>query len=136
MNICALTNICTCALHIMHAAQLIAESPVTATVALGMNATFSCRGDNNITWEVNGLQIRGHTQVDDRRAHKVYVPLPKPNFSELIITATNITNYTSVICIVGPSNSIGDNAVKTNEARLLVYGEFNKINSKGLIIIL
>ena len=135
MNICALTDIyiCTRALHIIHAAQMIAESPVTATVALGMNATFSCRGDNNITWEVKELQIRDRTQVDIHRAHKIYVPLPKPNFSELIITATNVTNYTSVVCIVGPSNSIGGRAMKSNEARLLVYGEFNKINSKGLI---
>ncbi len=54
-----------------------------------------------------------------RTQHKIYVPLPKPNFSELIITARNVTNYTiSIICVVG------DGLVnKSEEVKLLAYGE-------------
>ena len=112
-------------MHTPHTAQMITESPVNTTVALGMNATFSCRGDSNITWEIDNRQIRDRsTQVNYRLNHQIYVPLPKPNFSELIITATNATNDTLILCIVGPSNGIGGHAVTSNGARLLVYGEF------------
>ena len=36
---------------------------------------------------------------------KVYVPLPTPSMSQLIITATEKNNFTrSVICLVGTDN--------------------------------
>jgi hypothetical protein len=95
-------------------------SPANTTVALGTNATFTCRGDSNITWEIGNIQIREYTQAEFYRTqHKVYVPLPKPNFSELIITARNATNYTvSIVCVVGDGF-----VTKSEEVKLLAYGE-------------
>ena len=102
--------------------QLITLPPVNTTVALGTNATFNCRGDNIITWEIANVQIRDPAQVDDYRTHhKIYAPLPKPNFSEVIITARNVTNYTiPIACVVGDGV-----VIKSEEVKLLAYGKFS-----------
>ena len=109
-------------LHSTCTGQLITLSPANTTVALGTNATFTCRGDNTITWEIGNTQIRDPNQTEIYRTqHKIYAPLPKPNFSELIITARNVTNYTiAIICVVG------DGLVnKSEEVKLLAYGKFS-----------
>ena len=109
--------------HTLHSTgQLITLPPVNTTVALGTNATFTCRGDNIITWEIANVQIREPTQADVYRTqHKIYVPLPKSNFSELIITARNVTNYTiSIVCVVGDGV-----VIKSEEVKLLAYGKFS-----------
>lgn len=108
--------------HTLHSTgQLITLSPVNTTVALGTNATFTCRGDNIITWEIANQQIRHTAQVDDFRTHhKIYAPLPKLNFSEVIITATNVTNYTTIVCVVGDGV-----VIKSEEVKLLAYGKFS-----------
>ena len=105
---------------------------MNTTAALGTNATFSCRGDSNITWEINGRQIRDRDEVDTFRTQlKVYVPLPKPSFSELIFTASTTTNCTSVVCLVGPRNG----PVNTSEeVKILAYGKFRSEHSCYLSI--
>ena len=110
--------------HTLHSTgQLITHSPVNTTVALGTNATFTCRGDSTIAWEIGNRQIRDPDDVVlYRTRHKIYAPLPKPNFSELIITARNATNYTiAIICVVGDNGLVN----KSEEVKLLAYGKFS-----------
>ena len=53
---------------------------------------------------------------------KVYVPLPTPSVSQLIITATETNNFTrSVICLVDTGN-----VEESDPVRLLVYGEWQR----------
>ena len=99
---------------------------MNTTAALGTNATFSCEGNSNITWEIANRQIRHCDDADEfRTLYKMYVPLPKPNFSELIITASSNTNSTSIICLVGPSNGFSNQVTESEEAIILAYGEFS-----------
>ena len=52
----------------------------------------------------------------------MYVPLPRPSSSELIVTATEVTNATLVIiCEVDPGIAIGD-LIRSDAVHLLVYG--------------
>ena len=56
----------------------------------------------------------------------VYVPLPTPNFSELIITASVQYNITgAVICQVDPGLGIGS-IEESDPVDLLVYGEWSE----------
>ena len=104
---------------------MIIQPPLNTTAALGTNATFSCHGNNNITWEVANTQIRDPDQVRNHAQYGIYAPLPKPNISELIITATNVTNFTiSIICLVGPSNSLTSEIIRSEEVKLFAYGEY------------
>ena len=114
---------------------MITLSPVNTTVALGTNATFSCQAENNILWEVANTQIRDRSEADRYRdQYKIYVPLPMHNFSEVIITATNVTNSTSIICVVEPSNGVGNPVTKSEEVKILAYGEFSNEYSSYLTI--
>ena len=109
----------------LYTAQLIIQPPLNTTAALGTNATFSCRGNDNITWEISNTQIRDPNQVRKHAQYGIYAPLPKPNISELIITATNVTNFTiSIICLVGSSNSLTSEIIRSEEVKLLAYGEY------------
>ena len=69
-------------------AQLITQPPESATVALNTNATFSCSRNGEVLWEISNIQIIAPVQVQQFADVKVFVPLPKPSFSELIVTAT------------------------------------------------
>ena len=80
-------------------AQLITDSPKNVTAALGTNATFSCRGNGEIRWEIAGTHVLTEQQVQLFSQEKVYVPLPTPSFSELIMTATEMYNFTTTIII-------------------------------------
>ena len=51
----------------------------------------------------------------------IYVPLPKDNFSELIITATLKNNATRMIQCIVDQGIIGK--INMNVVTLLVYGE-------------
>ena len=103
-----------------HTAQMITQPPVSTTAALGTNATFSCRGAGSVLWQINGTQVQDANQVPNFESILVYVPLPRPSTSELIVTATNVTNATLVIiCEVDP----GMGSLVTSDAvQLLVYG--------------
>ena len=122
----------------MHAyyisAQTITEHPVNVTVPLSRNATFHCRGTSNITWVIATTQIRHTYQVFSYATqHKMYIPLPKANFSELIITATMNNNRTEIYCIVGPSNVISGEGRKSETAYLLSYGKCTTNNVYNII---
>jgi hypothetical protein len=98
---------------------------VSTTVALDTNATFSCRGTGRVLWQINGTLVLDASQVPVfERLIQVFVPLPRDSSSELIVTATRVTNATLVIvCVVDPGIGMGD--IGTSEAvQLLVYGKY------------
>ena len=79
---------------------MITDSPKNVTcTALGTNTTFSCRGNGEIRWEIAGTQVLTEQQVQLFSQEKVYVPLPTPSVSELIMTATEMNNFTTTIII-------------------------------------
>ena len=95
---------------------------MSTTAALGTNATFSCRGTGNVLWRINGTQIRDASQVPVFENVQVYVPLPRDSSSELIVTATEVTNATLVIiCVVDPGIGMEDPGM-SDAVQLLVYG--------------
>ena len=105
-------------------AQMITQPPVSTTAALGTNATFSCRGTGSVLWQINGTQVQDASQVPNFESILVYVPLPRPSSSELIITAIGENNATLVIvCVVDPGIGMGD-IVISNAVQLLVYGRY------------
>ena len=104
-------------------AQLITQPPSDITAALGTNATFSCRGNGDIIWEIGGTQVQTELFVELFANEKVYVPLSTVSVSELIMTATEMNNFTRTIqCLVDPGIGVGE-VVESDPVRLLVYGE-------------
>ena len=105
-------------------AQLITQPPESATVALNTNATFSCSGNGEVLWEIINTQIIAPDQVQQFSGMKVFVPLPKPSFSELIVTATVDNNGTQMIkCLVDPGLAVG-NLEESDTVQLLVFGKY------------
>ena len=108
--------------HTPSIAQMITQPPVSITAALGTNATFSCRGNGKVLWQINGTQIRAAYQVPNFASIQVFVPLPRDSSSEVIVTATGETNTTlMIICAVDQGVGMG-NLVRSNPVQLLVYG--------------
>ena len=108
----------------IHVAQLITKQPENITAALGTNATFSCSGNGEVRWEINGTQVLTEEFVQLFADIGVYVPLPTPNVSELITTATEMNNFTrKVICQVDPGFRVGK-IEDSYPVYLLVYGEW------------
>ena len=104
---------------------MITQPPESTTVALGTNTTFSCRGIGRVLWQINGTQVQDASQVPVFANAQVFVPLPRDNFSELIVTATRDTNATLMImCHVDPFEGVGD-PDRSDIVQLLVYGEYN-----------
>ena len=104
---------------------MITQPPVSTTAALGTNATFSCHGTGRLSvlWQINGTQVQDASQLPAFERILVYVPLPRPNSSELIVTATEVTNTTLVIiCAVNPGIGMGD-ILTSDPVQLLVYGK-------------
>ena len=87
---------------------MITQPPESTTAALGTNATFSCRGNGEIIWEIDGTQVLTEQHVQLFSCEKVYVPLPTPSVSELIMTASEMNNFTRTIrCLVDPGIRVG-----------------------------
>ena len=102
--------------------QLLTEPPESTTAALGTNTTFYCHGIGRVLWEINGTQIQDANQLPNFANTQVFVPLPRNSSSELIVTATRVTNATLVIiCVVEPGFGMGT-PVSSNPVQLLVYG--------------
>ena len=101
---------------------MITQPPVSTIAALGTNATFSCHGTDSVHWWINGTQVVDASQLPAFESILVYVPLPRPSSSELIVTATEVTNASlMIICLVDPGIGMGD--ILTSDAvHLLVYG--------------
>ena len=113
------TQIHTCVTHI---AQMITRPPESTAAALDTNATFSCHGTGSVLWQINGTQVQDASQLPSFENVLVFVPLPRPSSSELIVTATEVTNATLVIvCAVDPGIGRGD-IVMSEPVQLLVYG--------------
>ena len=110
-------------MSLTHTAQLITDPPSNATTALGTNATFSCRGNGEIMWEVGNTQLFDQNQVNNFAAVGVYAPLPTPFFSELFVTGNTANNFTRAIqCIVvDPNNPLRNE--ESENVHMLVYGE-------------
>ena len=105
-------------------AQILVQPPESTTAALGANATFSCGGDGTVLWQINNTQVQDGSQVPSFANIQVFVPLPRDGFSELIVTATRVTNATLVIiCAVDPGVGTGD-LVRSDPVQLLVYGRY------------
>ena len=101
---------------------MITQPPVSTTAALGTNATFSCCGTGMVLWQINGTQVRDASQVPVFENVQVFVPLPRPSSSELIVTATGANNATlMIICLVDPGIGMG-NLGMSEPVHLLVYG--------------
>ena len=101
---------------------MITQPPVSTTAALGANATFSCRGTGSVLWQINGTQVGDASRVPNFERILVYVPLPRPSSSELIVTATEVTNASlMIICVVDPGIGMGE-LVMSDAVQLLVYG--------------
>ena len=106
---------------------MITQPPVSTTAALGTNATFSCRGAGSVLWQINGTQVQDASQLPNFESILVYVPPPRPNSSELIVTATEVTNATLVIvCAVDPGIGMGD-IRRSDPVQLLVYGKLSRL---------
>ena len=97
------------------------QTPRSTTVALGRNATFYCRGNGDLVWEISGTQIRDPIQVVLFAQRKIYAPIHQPNSTQVIITATQDNNYTSVVCLLGPH--LGTVDERSMDVRLLLYGK-------------
>ena len=109
----------------LHAAQMITQPPESTTVALGTNTTFYCRGIGSVLWQINGTQVLDAVQVQIFVSTQVFVPPPRDNFSELIVTATEKTNATlAIMCIVNPFRGV-EATMESDPVRLFVYGEYN-----------
>ena len=110
-----------------HTAQLITDPPRNTTTALGTNATFTCRGNGEIMWEISNTQIQELSQLDNFAAVGIYPSLPTQGFSELIMTGTtgddanNVTRAIQCI-IIDPNNPL--TTEDSGVVRLLVYGEY------------
>ena len=101
---------------------------MNTTIALGTNATFSCRGNGQVVWDISNTQVRTPDVVQSFAEVEVYVPLPTPNFSELIVKGTVDNNFTRPIrCVVEPDNVLEANE-ESDAVYLLVYGEFFSSN--------
>ena len=105
-----------------HTAQgLIIQPPVNTTAALGTNVTFSCHGNGSVLWKINGQQIRDAIQLPVFEMVRLYVPLPKEDYSELFIATTLENNATRLIqCIV--EQGITGRIKMSETVTLLVYG--------------
>ena len=98
---------------------------ITAT-ALGTNATFSCHGNGRVLWQINSTQVQDDDQVPIFADPQIFVPLPRDNFSELIVTATRETNATLVIIcqVMNPyAWPLSGSVVDSDPVQLLVYGK-------------
>ena len=102
------------------------QPPVNTTAALGMNATFSCRGDGKVSWKINNTQGNSADLVPLFAQQHIYIPLPSLGSSELIVTATSDNNFTRAIqCnVASENNNIA--AVDSEIVHLLVYGEYRQ----------
>ena len=111
--------------HTMHSTgRMITLPPVSTTAALGANATFSCNGTGRVLWQINGSQVRDAGQLPTFERVQVYVPLPRDDSSEVIVTATRETNATlRIMCVVDPGIGMGD-LDTSDPVRLLVYGKY------------
>jgi hypothetical protein len=103
---------------------MITQPPVSTTAALGTNATFSCLGTGSVLWQINGTQIRDASQVPFFERFQVYVPPPRDSSSELIVTATRVTNALMIVCVVDQGIGTG-NIVRSDAVQLLVYGKLS-----------
>ena len=113
---------------------MITQPPENVTAALGTNATFSCRGNGDIIWEIDGTQVKIALFVELFTKEKVYVPLPTPSVSELIMTATEMNNFTrSVMCQVDPGIGVGE-VEESEPVCLTVFGEYRSIFTMILIL--
>ena len=104
---------------------MLIQPPVTTTVALGANATFTCHGIGRVLWEINHTQVQVASQVPAFANIQVFVPLPRNNYSELTVTATNETNATLMIrCVVDPiASEPAVGSIESDPVQLLVYGK-------------
>ena len=97
---------------------------MNTTTALGTNATFSCRGNGQVIWDISNTRVRTVDTVQSFAEVEVFVPLPTPNFSELIVKGTVENNFTRPIrCVVEPGNVLEANE-ESDAVYLLVYGEY------------
>jgi hypothetical protein len=104
---------------------MITQPPVSTTAALGTNATFSCRGTGSVLWQINGTQVRDAIQLPAFESIQVFVPPPRDSSSELVVTASRVTNSSLVIiCVVDPGIGMGD-LVRSDAVQLLVYGKLS-----------
>ena len=109
--------------NIFVTAQLITQPPESTTAALSTNATFSCHGNGEILWEIDGTQVMTEQRVQLFSREKVYVPLPTPSVSELIMTATEVNNFTRTIqCVVDQGIGVGE-IEDSDPVYLFVYGK-------------
>ena len=103
---------------------MITQPPESTTAALGTNATFSCRGNGEILWEIDGTQVMTEQRVQLFSREKVYVPLPTPSVSELIMTATEMNNFIRTIqCVVDEGIGVGEIEDSDPVSYLFVYGK-------------
>ena len=104
-------------------AQIITQPPVSTTAALGTNATFFCRGNGRVLWQINGTQVQDASQVPSFANIQIFVPLPRNNSSELIVAATRETSATlMIICGVDPGVGGIGGLVRSDPVQLFVYG--------------
>ena len=69
------------------------------------------------------MQVRTEQAVQIFAQEEVYVPLPTQSVSELIMTATEMNNFTKAIqCVVEPNDKTLQ-AESSDSVYLLVYGE-------------
>ena len=117
-----------------HTGQLITQPPESTTAALGTNATFSCHGSGDIIWEIDGTHVFTKLLVQLFADFGVYVPLPTPSVSELIMTATEINNFTrSIICQVDPGIGVGE-VEESAPVHLTVFCEYRSIFTMILLL--
>ena len=124
ITICGITCMYTHSHTHVHmcAGQWLTQPPESTTAALGTNTTFSCCGTGSVLWRINGIQVRDANQLSNFANAQVFVPLPRDSSSELIVTATRVTNATlEIICVVEPGFGM-ETPVSSNPVQLLVYG--------------
>ena len=103
---------------------MILQPPESTTAALGANATFSCRGNGKVLWEINGTQVQDASQVQMFSSIYVFVPLPNDSISELIVTASTTINASlTIVCIVEPEHYNNIIAYNSSQVQLFVYGK-------------
>lgn len=104
----------------------ILESPEPAVVPLGANASFTCSAVGSVFWAINSGQVQSLSQVQHLATLNIFVPLSTPSTSEVVITASLVTNGTLVECLVEEE---GDVAIlnRTETVLIKVYGRLKMI---------
>ena len=100
------------------------EGPQNVSAPLGFNRSVSCRGNGNIVWVFNGIQIRSADRIENFRTIGVYTNVGQVNESTTAIIASEMTNNYNIECRVEQGNIV--NGLTFHRSPVAVFTVFGK----------